>query len=56
MLRLTNVNTYYGALHILKNISLHVGASEIVVVFGANGSGKSTLLKTIAGIIPFRGG
>ncbi len=56
MLRLTNVNTYYGALHILKNISLHVGASEIVVVFGANGSGKSTLLKSIAGIIPFRGG
>ncbi|MEN6472895.1 MAG: ABC transporter ATP-binding protein [Syntrophaceae bacterium] len=56
MLRLTNVNAYYGALHILKNVSLHVGPSEIVVVFGANGSGKSTLLKTIAGILPIRGG
>lgn len=56
MLRLTNVNAYYGALHILKNISLHVGPSEIVVVFGANGSGKSTLLKSIGGLIPFRGG
>jgi len=56
VLRLTNVNTYYGALHILKNVSLHVGPAEIVVVFGANGAGKSTLLKSIGGIIPIKGG
>jgi len=56
MIRVKNVNAFYGALHILKNISLHVGRGEIVVVLGANGSGKSTLLKTIAGIVPVREG
>jgi branched-chain amino acid transport system ATP-binding protein len=56
MIWVKNVNAFYGALHILKNISLHVGKGEIVVVLGANGSGKSTLLKTIAGIVPAREG
>jgi branched-chain amino acid transport system ATP-binding protein len=51
MVYVKNINTFYGALHILKNLSVHVGRGEIVVVLGANGAGKSTLLNTIAGII-----
>ena len=52
MLRLTNINTYYGTIHALKNISLHVEPGEIVVLIGANGSGKTTLLKAVAGMLP----
>lgn len=52
MIRIVNVNTYYGSLHALKNISLHVHDREIVVLIGANGAGKSTLLKTIMGLLP----
>ena len=52
MLRLTNINTYYGTIHALKNISLHVEPGEIVVLIGANGSGKTTLLKALAGMLP----
>jgi len=41
----------YGDLRIIKGVSLHVGAGEIVTLIGENGAGKSTLLKTIAGLI-----
>jgi branched-chain amino acid transport system ATP-binding protein len=56
MLRLTNINAYYGTIHALKNISLHVAPEEIVVLIGANGSGKTTLLKTVAGMLPVADG
>jgi len=56
MLRLTNVNCFYGTIHCLKNISLHVEPREIVVLIGGNGSGKTTLLKTILGRLPLRTG
>jgi len=52
MLRLTNINCYYGTIHCLKNISLHVDEREIVVLIGGNGSGKTTLLKAILGRLP----
>ncbi|HPD29316.1 MAG TPA: ABC transporter ATP-binding protein [Phycisphaerae bacterium] len=56
MLRLTNVEAGYGALRVLKGISLHVSQGEIVAIIGANGAGKTTLLKSIAGILQPRSG
>jgi len=52
MLKVKNINTYYGKLHALKNISLHVGAGEIVALIGANGAGKTTILNTISAVTP----
>lgn len=50
MLRLKNINTYYGKVHALKNISLHLEQGEIVTLIGANGAGKTTILNTISGV------
>ncbi|HPX61272.1 MAG TPA: ABC transporter ATP-binding protein [Deltaproteobacteria bacterium] len=52
MLRLKNINTYYGKVHALRNVSLHLGEGEIVTLIGANGAGKTTILNTISGITP----
>jgi ABC-type branched-subunit amino acid transport system ATPase component/ABC-type branched-subunit amino acid transport system permease subunit len=52
LLRLDQVNTYYGKSHILRDVSFHVSEHEIVALLGRNGAGKSTLLKTIVGIAP----
>jgi branched-chain amino acid transport system ATP-binding protein len=51
MLRIRNLEAGYGRLRVLKNISMHVKAGEIVTIIGANGAGKTTLLSTIAGLI-----
>jgi branched-chain amino acid transport system ATP-binding protein len=51
LLTIKNINTYYGQVHALKNISLHLQEGEIVTLIGANGAGKSTTLKTISGLI-----
>lgn len=52
MLRLKNINTFYGKVHALKNISLHLDEGEIVTLIGANGAGKTTILNTISGVTP----
>lgn len=52
MLKIKNINTYYGKLHALKNISLHVSTGEIVALIGANGAGKTTILNTISAVTP----
>jgi branched-chain amino acid transport system ATP-binding protein len=52
MLRLKNINTYYGKVHALKNVSLHLAEGEIVTLIGANGAGKTTILNTISGVTP----
>ncbi len=52
MLRLRNVNTFYGKVHALKNVSLHLQEGEIVTLIGANGAGKTTILNTISGVTP----
>jgi len=56
LLRLDNVDTYYGQIHILQGVTLEVGEGELVCLLGGNASGKSTTLKTIIGIVrPRRG-
>jgi branched-chain amino acid transport system ATP-binding protein len=56
VLRLDNVDTYYGPIHILQGISLEVSEGELVCLLGGNASGKSTTLKTIIGLVrPRRG-
>jgi branched-chain amino acid transport system ATP-binding protein len=49
LLKIDNLNTYYGKIHALKGISIEVNQGEIVTLIGANGAGKSTTLKTISG-------
>lgn len=56
MLTLKNINTFYGELHVLKNISLHIAEGEIVALIGANGAGKTTLLNTISCIAAAQSG
>ena len=56
LLSLEGVNTYYGQMHILQELSLRVGAGELVCLLGGNASGKSTTLKTVLGIVRPRNG
>ncbi|MBM4288686.1 MAG: ABC transporter ATP-binding protein [Deltaproteobacteria bacterium] len=56
MLTLKSVHSYYGSLHVLKGVSLHVRQGEIVTLLGANGAGKTTTLKTISGLLRPRKG
>ncbi len=52
MLRVRNLRCGYGRLEVLKGVSFHVAAGEIVALVGANGAGKTTLLRTLAGLLP----
>jgi branched-chain amino acid transport system ATP-binding protein len=56
LLRLEGVNTYYGPIHILQDVTLEVAPGELVCLLGGNASGKSTTLKTILGIVRPRTG
>lgn len=51
MLKVDDINVFYGAIHAIKGISLEVNEGEIVTLIGANGAGKSTVLKTISGLL-----
>ena len=56
MLKLENIEVYYGHVHALKGVTLEVNEGELVSILGANGAGKSTTLMTISGIIRPRTG
>jgi branched-chain amino acid transport system ATP-binding protein len=56
ILEFTDVDTYYGDLHVLKKVNYEIGQGEIVSLLGGNACGKSTTMKTIMGIVrPTRG-
>ena len=56
MLKLNNVQTFYGNVQVLKNLSIEVSQGEIITLIGANGAGKTTTLMSISGIVPPRAG
>src|SRR4026207_819405 len=56
LLELTDVHTYYGAIHALRGVTISVEQGEIVTLIGSNGAGKSTTLRTISGILKPREG
>ncbi|WP_320175965.1 ABC transporter ATP-binding protein [Maridesulfovibrio sp.] len=56
MLKLKNVNTFYGNIQALRNINIEVKQGEIITLIGANGAGKTTTLMTISGVVPPRTG
>ena len=56
MLKLKNVNTFYGNIQALKSISIELFQGEIITLIGANGAGKTTTLMSISGLVPPRSG
>ena len=56
LLKVDNINVYYGNIHAVKDISFEVDQGEIVTLIGANGAGKSTTLKTVSGLLKPRTG
>ncbi len=56
LLRIENIEAYYGLSHVLQGVSLEVESGEIVTLVGRNGAGKTTTLKSILGITPIRSG
>ena len=56
MLRIDRINTFYGETQVLFDVSLDVGAGEVVALLGANGAGKTTTLRSILGLTPARTG
>ena len=56
MLEVKDLNVFYGNIHAIKGVSLHVNQGEIVSLIGANGAGKTTILQTISGLIRAKSG
>ena len=56
MLKVSNLNQYYGGSHILRDLSFEIPTGKVTVLLGRNGVGKSTLLKTLMGLIPSKSG
>jgi branched-chain amino acid transport system ATP-binding protein len=56
VLQLRNLHTYYGHIHAVKGVSLHVMPHEIVALIGGNGAGKSTILRAVSGIVKVESG
>ena len=56
MLKLSNVQTFYGKIQALRDVSMEIAEGEIVNLIGANGAGKTTTLMSVSGIVPPRSG
>ena len=56
MLKVSEIDVYYGDMQALRNVSIDVNQGEVVSVIGSNGAGKSTLLKTVSGMLRPRSG
>ena len=56
ILKVSNIESYYGPIMAIRGVSLSLPAGKIVTVLGANGAGKTTILKTISGVLdPLKG-
>ena len=55
MLKVSNLNAFYGKSHVLHGVDMHVGKGEIVALLGRNGSGRSTTAKAIMGLVDCQG-
>ena len=56
ILKVSDINVYYGAIHAIKGVSFEVTPGEVVTLIGANGAGKSTTLQTVSGLLHSRTG
>jgi len=56
MLKLKNVQTFYGNIQALKDVTIEISEGEIITLIGANGAGKTTTLMAVSGIVPPRSG
>ncbi len=56
MLKVNDINVYYGSIHAIKGVSFEVEKGEIVTLIGANGAGKSTILNTVSGLLTAKSG
>lgn len=56
LLKVTDLDVYYGVIHAIKGISFEVNAGEVIALIGANGAGKTTILHAITGLVPTKSG
>lgn len=56
MLKVEDLNVFYGGIHALKGVNLKINKGEIVTIIGSNGAGKSTLLNSISGFLKYKQG
>ena len=56
ILKVSDINVYYGAIHAINGVSFEVNPGEVVTLIGANGAGKSTTLQTVSGLLHSRTG
>lgn len=55
MLSVKNLNSYYGSVQVLRELTLHVNTGEVLCLLGRNGAGKTTILKSIMGLVEHNG-
>lgn len=55
LLKVENLQVYYGSVHAIKGIDFHIDKGEVVSLIGANGAGKTTTLRAISGLLPTQG-
>ncbi|MBR5488430.1 MAG: ATP-binding cassette domain-containing protein, partial [Firmicutes bacterium] len=55
MLKVRNLNVYYGGIHAIRGIDIDVERGEIVTIIGSNGAGKSSLLNAVSGMVRYQG-